>query len=46
VKLPRDLSGEQLIAALRVGPLAAILGDVADHFETTREKVAKRLFGG
>jgi hypothetical protein len=33
-------------AALRVGTLASILGDVATHFDTTRDDVAKRLFGG
>lgn len=31
--------------ALRVGTLAGILGDVAVHFELTRDEVAKRLFG-
>jgi predicted RNA binding protein YcfA (HicA-like mRNA interferase family) len=29
---------------LRVGTLAAILGDVAEHFGTTREAVSRRLF--
>jgi predicted RNA binding protein YcfA (HicA-like mRNA interferase family) len=29
---------------LRVGTLAAILGDVAAHFETTRGDIARRLF--
>ena len=29
---------------LRVGTLSAILGDVADHFGTTRTAIAKRLF--
>jgi predicted RNA binding protein YcfA (HicA-like mRNA interferase family) len=28
---------------LRVGTLAAILGDLADHFETTRDDLAGRL---
>ena len=31
--------------ALRVGTLASILGDVAEHFRMTREEVAERLFG-
>jgi predicted RNA binding protein YcfA (HicA-like mRNA interferase family) len=31
-------------AELRVGTLSAILGDVAEHFGTTREAIAKRLF--
>lgn len=31
-------------AALRVGTLAGILGDVAAHFELTREDVARKLF--
>jgi predicted RNA binding protein YcfA (HicA-like mRNA interferase family) len=29
---------------LRVGTLAAILGDVAAHFQTAREDLARRLF--
>ncbi|HZA40618.1 MAG TPA: type II toxin-antitoxin system HicA family toxin [Actinomycetota bacterium] len=32
-------------AALRVGTLAGILGDVAQHFATTRDDLAERLFG-
>ncbi len=31
--------------ALRIGTLAGILGDVADHFKTTREDLADRLLG-
>ena len=81
MKLPRDLSGQDLAralrvfgyqvsrqtgshmrlttrehgehhitipahAALRVGTLSSILGDVAAHFETTRDEVAGKLFGG
>jgi len=34
VKLPRDLSGAELT-----------LGDVAAHFELTRDELVKRLFG-
>jgi predicted RNA binding protein YcfA (HicA-like mRNA interferase family) len=30
---------------LRVGTLAGILGDVADHFGITRDEVVKRVFG-
>jgi hypothetical protein len=30
---------------LRVGTLAGILGDVAAHFELTRDEVAGKLFG-
>jgi predicted RNA binding protein YcfA (HicA-like mRNA interferase family) len=33
-------------AALRVGTLASILGDVAAHFGTTRDEVAGKLVGG
>jgi predicted RNA binding protein YcfA (HicA-like mRNA interferase family) len=33
-------------ATLRIGTLASILGDVAVHFEATRDEVARRLFGG
>lgn len=29
---------------LRVGTLSAILGDVAEHFGTTRDELARRLF--
>jgi predicted RNA binding protein YcfA (HicA-like mRNA interferase family) len=80
LRLPRDLSGEDLAKALRafgyqvtrqtgshlrlttsergehhvtiprhqplrVGTLAAILADVADHFELSREELVARLFG-
>lgn len=31
--------------ALRIGTMAGILGDVAEHLETTREDLAERLFG-
>jgi hypothetical protein len=30
---------------LKVGTLAGILGDVARHFEITREELIQRLFG-
>ena len=30
--------------ALRVGTLAAILGDIAEHLGVTREELASRLF--
>ena len=29
---------------LRVGTLSGILGDVADHFQTTRDNIVGRLF--
>jgi predicted RNA binding protein YcfA (HicA-like mRNA interferase family) len=32
-------------AALRLGTLAGILGDVAQHFALTREDLFERLFG-
>ena len=32
-------------AALRVGTLAGVLGDIAEHFGLTREALAERLFG-
>ena len=32
-------------AALRVGTLAGLLGDVAQHFGLTREELVERLFG-
>lgn len=32
-------------AALRVGTLAGILGEVAAHFEMARDEVIKKLFG-
>jgi len=31
--------------ALRVGTLSGVLGDVAAHFNLTREELVKRLFG-
>lgn len=31
--------------SLRIGTLAGILGDVAAHFELTRDELVKRLFG-
>ena len=31
-------------AELRVGTLAAILSDVAEHFGTTRDAIAKQIF--
>jgi predicted RNA binding protein YcfA (HicA-like mRNA interferase family) len=31
---------------LKVGTLAGILGDVADHLHTSREELSRRLFGG
>ncbi len=34
-----------LHGALRVGTLGAILGEVAAHFETSREEIIERLFG-
>jgi predicted RNA binding protein YcfA (HicA-like mRNA interferase family) len=80
MRLPRDLSGDDLVKALRglgyevtrqtdshlrlttlehgehhvtnprhnplrVGTLAAILSDVAEHFELSREELVPRLFG-
>jgi predicted RNA binding protein YcfA (HicA-like mRNA interferase family) len=32
-------------AALRVGTLAGVLGDVAQHFGSRREALVERLFG-
>jgi hypothetical protein len=32
-------------AALRVGTLAGLLGDVGQHFALSREELAERLFG-
>jgi predicted RNA binding protein YcfA (HicA-like mRNA interferase family) len=32
-------------ASLRVGTLAGLLGDVAQHFDLTREELIERLFG-
>jgi predicted RNA binding protein YcfA (HicA-like mRNA interferase family) len=31
---------------LRIGTLAAILRDVAEHFELSRQELVERLFGG
>jgi len=50
MRLPRDLSGPDLDITvpqhnpLRVGTLAAILVDIARHFETTRDDLVARLF--
>jgi predicted RNA binding protein YcfA (HicA-like mRNA interferase family) len=30
---------------LKVGSLAAVLGDVAEHFEISRDELLRRLFG-
>ena len=32
-------------AALRIGTLAGLLGDMAQHFALTREALVERLFG-
>jgi len=58
MRLPRDLSGDDLVKALRglgyevtrhnplrIGTLAGILSDVAEHFELSREDLVARLFG-
>ena len=80
MKLPRDLSGNDLVQvlkkmgyritrqtgshiristsekgehhvtipnhdALRVGTLASILGEIANHFELDRDEILKTLFG-
>ncbi len=45
MKLPRNLGGRDLAKALRVGTLAAILADVADHFQMSREEISAHLFG-
>jgi hypothetical protein len=52
MKLPRDLSGNQLAKTLgklgsavsRLGTLASILNEVAQHFGLTREELVARLF--
>ncbi|HYN83656.1 MAG TPA: hypothetical protein VER32_00265 [Pyrinomonadaceae bacterium] len=47
MKLPRDLSGDDLARALtaplRVGTLASILDDVAAHFGVTRSELLARI---
>jgi len=42
MRLPRDLSGPDLVRALRT--LAAILGNIAQHFEISRDDLVSRLF--
>jgi hypothetical protein len=32
-------------ATLRLGTLAGIVGDVASHFDLSRDELARRLFG-
>lgn len=50
MRLTTEHSGEHHITIpkhdpLRIGTLAAILGEVAAHFSVSRDVVAKRLFG-
>ncbi len=49
IRLTTDENGEHHITIphhnpLRVGTLSAILSDIADHLEITREQLAKKLF--
>jgi predicted RNA binding protein YcfA (HicA-like mRNA interferase family) len=49
-RLTTSLRGEHHItiplhAPLRIGTLAAILAEVAEHFDMTREDLLSRLFG-
>jgi hypothetical protein len=51
LSIPHGLpaTGNRQLAArhdpLRVGTLAGILGEVADHFEASRDEIIERLFG-
>ena len=50
VRLTTSQGGEHHVTVpmhspLRLGTLAGILGDVAEHFGLTRDEVADRLFG-
>ncbi len=42
MRLPRDVGGDDLAKAVRIGTLAAVLGDVAQHFGITREALSER----
>jgi len=49
IRLTTQQNGEHHITiprhnSLRVGTLAAILGDVAQHFGSTREQITEKLF--
>ncbi len=48
MKLPHDLSGDDLARALAVlgfGALAGIVADAAAHLEMGRQELLNRLFG-
>ncbi len=49
MKLPRDLSGKHLIKSadhdpLKIGTLSAIIGEMAIHFNISKEEILKQLF--
>jgi len=49
IRLTTDQHGEHHITIpqhnpLRIGTLSAILSDIADHFEMSRDALAKKLF--
>jgi predicted RNA binding protein YcfA (HicA-like mRNA interferase family) len=50
MRLTTSERGEQHVTipaheSLRIGTLAGILGDVAEHLNLTRDELARRLFG-
>jgi predicted RNA binding protein YcfA (HicA-like mRNA interferase family) len=50
MRLTTQLGGEHHVTIprhdpLRVGTLGGILGDLAEHFKTSREDILDRLFG-
>jgi len=50
IRLTSQQGGEHHVTipqhdALRIGTLAAILAEVAEHFRLSREEVVKQLFG-
>ena len=49
IRLTTEQQGEHHITIpqhnpLRIGTLSAILGDIAEHFELSRDAIAKKLF--
>jgi predicted RNA binding protein YcfA (HicA-like mRNA interferase family) len=50
IRLTTQLNGEHHITVpnhkpLKIGTLASILSDIADHFNTTKELLLQELFG-
>jgi hypothetical protein len=44
MKLPRDVSGDELAKLLKIGTLSSILEDIAKYLEISKESLIKELF--